>query len=781
MPESVLLSVRYLCEFLLRGGSLDSRFSGGAGRAALGTRIHRRLQKQGGAAYTPEVPLSLSCEKGDFVYHLSGRADGVIDEDGRITVDEIKTTAVALDALYEDKYPEHFAQGCVYAHILCQTRNLSGAAVRLTYCNIDSGDVRRFVRDYTAEELAAFFDDLIGQYERWAARTATWAKKRNASLQAAAFPFAAYRAGQRQLAVACYRTFESCGRLLACAPTGTGKTISTLFPAMKAMGEGHGGLIFYLTSKTVTRKAAEDAIALLREKAGGLSFNSLTLTAKDKICFLEERACNPDDCPYANGYYDRVNDAVYDILQQGGPLGRAEVEHYAKKRMLCPYELSLDLALWCDCVICDYNYLFDPVVHLQRFFETGGDYLFLIDEAHNLVDRSRNMYTAQLRKGDFALVKKLAPKNAKRLRTALAAVNSAFLALAKRCAAGETAILRQENPFDELTEPVERFIDAAAAYLEDNRGFEWEKELLEAYFATIFYTRILEKYGEDFVSLAYKRGSDVTAKLLCLDAARFVDESLSQGRAAVFFSATLLPLPYYREVLGSEEAKLLALESPFPPENLGLFVAEGISTKYADRAASVRPVADMLGTMVEAKTGNYIAYFPSYKYMADVLQAFTEQYPDIKTHVQTGRMDEAAREEYLAAFAEAPEESMLGFCVLGGIFSEGVDLPGERLIGTAVVGVGLPQIGPEPDSVKDYYNEKNGCGFDFAYTFPGMNKVLQAAGRVIRTEEDRGVALLIDSRFATARYRALFPAHWAHRVAVTREDFPRRLQSFWGG
>ncbi len=812
-PHEIHLSVRALAEFLLRSGSLDSRFTG-LDRAALGGRIHRRLQKQGGDGYSPEVPLSLVYRKGDFCYHLAGRADGVLREDGKFTVDEIKTTALPLEALSGESIPAHLAQGRVYAHMLCEARGLPACAVRLTYCNIDTGEVKRIAFDYTAGELRNYFEGLIAMYERWARHEAEWKEKRGASLQALAFPFETYRAGQRELAVVGYRTFEAGGRLLASAPTGIGKTASTLFPAMKALGEGHGARIFYLTSKTITRKAAEDAIALMRARQPGLQFLSLTLTAKDKVCFLPERNCTPAACPFADGYFDRVNDAVYDILQTGGALGRPEIEQYARQYRLCPYELSLDLALWCDCVVCDYNYLFDPVVHLQRFFEGGGDYLFLIDEAHNLVDRSRDMYSASLSKKDFAALRKLVPKQYKKLRSALSAINSAFLDIwrgtgvagedeedvtpleaasargARRDAPGaKDGVLWQAEPFTQLDEPLWAFLEAARRFLEDHRGAEWEPALLDIYFAATFYQRIMEQYGDNYLSLAYKSPGDTTVKLFCLDASEYIDESLSTGRAAVFFSATLLPMPYYRETFGSPDAKLLALESPFAHENLGLFVASGISTKYADRQRSLPDVAALLAEMVAAKAGNYIAYFPSYKYMNDVLDAFTAAHPHVKTHVQTGGMSEAAREAYLAAFEETDGgadgqgcygETMLGFCVLGGIFSEGVDLPGDRLIGCAVVGVGLPQIGPEPDGIKNYYDEKNGAGFAFAYTYPGMNKVLQAAGRVIRTATDRGVVLLIDSRFATARYQALFPPHWAHWRDVSRATLPGELAAFWG-
>ncbi|MDL2214054.1 ATP-dependent DNA helicase [Clostridia bacterium OttesenSCG-928-O13] len=782
MPHEIRLSIRYLAEFLLRGGSIDSRFSG-LDRGVEGTRIHRRLQKQGGAGYTPEVKLDAEIALEEFVYKLSGRADGVIVSDEGVAVDEIKTTARPLALVGEDDSPAHWAQGCCYAHILCKRDGLAGCGVRLTYCNVDTGEIKRFGRAYTAGELEDFVLGLLRAYQRWARLEVEHKQERAKSLQKLRFPYGDYREGQRAMAVAAYQAFRDGGRLFCCAPTGIGKTMSALFPAMKAVGEGHGERIFYLTAKTVARKAAQDALVRLRA-AEPLAFASVTMTAKDKICFLEERACLPEICPYAKGYYERNMDVVYALAKQGGDFTREAIETAAKEHSLCPYELSLDLALWCDCVICDYNYLFDPTVHLQRFFEAEGDYLFLVDEAHNLVERSRDMYSASLAKRSFFEFSKLVPKSHKRLRKALSGLNSAFISLRRRCEEEGARVLKQDTPPAELQKPLAQFVAATEAFLEDHRGGDFENELLTLYFEALFYAEVAEGYGSHYTTLIYKYGGDIVVKLLCLDASNYLDESMALGRASVLFSATLQPLGYYRQTLGgTREAKLLNLPSPFSREHLGLFIASGISTKYVHREESLTEVADMLGRLVAAKHGNYIAYFPSYSYMSQVLAAFESRWPGVEVLVQASGMEEAAREAFLAAFerdAETEEDkTMLGFCVMGGIFAEGVDLPGDKLIGTAIVGVGLPQMGPVPDSIREYYDEQNGCGFEYAYQYPGMNKVLQAAGRVIRTESDKGVVLLIDSRFATARYKEMFPQHWHSAEEVDPESLSRALKAFW--
>ncbi len=778
MADRISLSIRALTEFLLRQGSIDSRFSG-LDRAAEGARIHRRLQKQGGKNYKAELALQIEIEQDGFLYRLAGRADGVVDTPGGLLVDEIKTIASPLESLAENDHPAHWAQGCIYAHILCSQRQLSGCAVQLRYYQVETGEIQAFIRHYTEAELKDSVHALLTQYSRWARLSLNWKAKRDASLRALQFPFAQYRSGQRQMAIACYNTYKMGGRLFCCAPTGTGKTLSALFPALKALGEGYGERIFYLTAKTIARKAAEDALALLA-KNQACNLRQLTLTAKDKICFLEERRCLPEYCPYAEGYYDRVNDAVYTLLQEGTSFSRQNLEAAAKKYRLCPYELSLDLSLWCDCVVCDYNYLFDPVVHLQRFFESPGESLFLVDEAHNLVDRSREMYSARLQKGSFFAFKKQLPKQYSGLHKALNGINRCFISLRHQGEEAGVPVFQLACPPAELDQSLQKFRLSAEAFLQEHRGHGAEESLLELYFSVLFYQKIREGFDASYTVLLYSDAREVSLKLFCLDPSTFLEESLSLGRASVLFSATLLPLPYYRETLGGgEDAKLQNLPSPFQQGYLGLFVAGEISTKYARRRATLPEVADMLATLASGKTGNYLAYFPSYQYLREAAACLSERHPHLPLLIQESGMDEAAREHFLAAFQTGASNTLLGLCVLGGIFAEGVDLPGERLIGTAVVGVGLPQIGPEPDAIRDYYAQKNGFGFEYAYQFPGMNKVLQAAGRVIRTENDCGVVLLIDSRFTSQRYLSLFPAHWSHWQAVTAASLPAALAGFW--
>ena len=789
MP-TIHLPIRQLVEFLLRTGSIDSRFTG-FDRANEGARIHRRLQKAAGEGYAAEVFLTAEREMDGIAFALEGRADGIFtDEAGTIVIDEIKTTAIPTEEMQEDMNPCHWAQGMVYGAIYAQQNGLEQLDVRLTYYQIDTDEITRYTRHFTAGELEEFLCGLLRQYVPWAQRQLTWADARSASLQALRFPFPAYRPGQRALAGEIYRacaagkTEHKGGTRLFCqAPTGIGKTMSALFPALKAIGEGKGEKLFYLTARNTTQAAAEDALQRLHAGAPGLALRSVTLTAKEKACLCKDTdghpSCLPEVCPYAKGYFDRVKDALASLLDGTPQFSRAALEETARQFTVCPFELGLDLSAWCDVVIGDYNYLFDPVVRLHRFFDSAGDWLFLIDEAHNLPDRARAMYSAQFSKSSLTEAKRALGKGKSPLKAALTRADKAFLETRKQTAEqGGTAFL-QELPA-ELLKPLHALQAPLQDWLEQNPDAEAHAQLLDLYFAVQDITRAAERYDEHFVTQLSAYGSDLTLQLLCLDPSAFVDASLACGRAAALFSATLTPPGYYRSVLGCPDARAVALESPFPQEHLGLYCLPGISTRYKDREASIPAVSDALAALAGGKVGNYLAFFPSYAYLRAVWEDFSARYPAIPTLVQESGLDDGARAAFLARFAPDPAQTLLGFGVMGGIFGEGVDLVGDRLIGCAIVGVGLPQVNPRQEILRRYYDEHSGSGFDYAYRYPGMNKVLQAAGRVIRTAEDKGVVLLLDDRFARSEYTRLFPRHWRHLKYLNgTEQLKEELATFW--
>ena len=775
--EVVELSVRELVEFIMRSGSIDSRF-GGFDRAAEGARIHRKLQKEAGEHYRSEVTLAETTDIKGFTFKIQGLADGIFEEDGITVIDEIKTITRSLEDMDEDSRPVHWAQAKCYGYIYGSQHGLDFIDIQLTYYQVDTKEIRRFRKSFSVIELENFYLALLNAYIRWAEMQRQWVEKRNHTIRTLDFPYKTYRKGQREMAVAVFNTIKKSGKLFCQAPTGIGKTLSTLFPSVKALGSGMAEKLFYLTAKTITRQVAVDAFALMKEK--GLELRTVTLTAKDKICFLGERSCNPDDCPYADGYFDRVSDVLYEVLQKETVFSRENIEAIALENNLCPFEFSLDLTLWCDAIICDYNYLFDPLVALKRFFmDEKGDYVFLVDEAHNLVDRAREMYSAALRKSDFLNLKRQLTKTDKRLMEPLNKVNQAMIDLRKSCPDSRSRISREElGDFNEL---LGFFCFACEDWQKKHPDHPSAEAVLELYFQARTYLRIAEFYDEHYITTIHTYGSEVIVKQVCLDPALLLRARLACGRASVLFSATLTPLEYFIAVLGGEEeTPRYELPSPFDPSKLGILLADTISTRYVDREESYAPIAEMIAAFAAGKKGNYMVYFPSYAYLNAVCEIFGERFPDIKTMIQERDMDEAAREAFLAAFDAENPETLIGFCVMGGIYSEGIDLKGDRLIGTVIVGVGLPQIGDERNIIRNYYDDKQGSGFAYAYQFPGMNKVLQAVGRVIRDEADRGMVLFIDNRFSSSSYRRLFPPHLSHYIKVRSvQDIGRETREFW--
>lgn len=796
--DKYVLAVKNLVEFILKKGSIDSR-SSGVDRGLEGARIHRRIQRADadffGKDYSAEVSLYIELPFQEFIYAIDGRMDALIIQNDTITIDEIKTTDSPIETINENFDPIHWAQVSCYGYIYCKLNNIQTIQLQLTYFQIDSETICRYVRKKTFEELEIFFMELLEKYHRWALMQHSWVLQRNLSIQSIPFPFDEFRAGQRKMAAAIYKTIQLEERLFCQAPTGIGKTISSLFPAIKSMGLGYVEKIFYLTAKTITRQAAEDAFILMRQKK--LSLRSVTFTAKDKICFLEKRSCNPYECPFADHYYDRVNDIIFDLLQQHDDFSREMIESYARKYSLCPFELGMDLSIWCDAIICDYNYLFDPVVYLKRFFESHRNYIFLIDEAHNLPPRARDMYSAQISKQTILSVKKQFSKLFAPLGSSLKEVNSEMIALRKQV--GEESFFYSKEPLEDLLVSLRLFAERCSAYFEINRNKEVPEELLKLYFEIRFYLKIADLYNDSYITLVSKSKSELTVKQICLDPSEFLDESLRKGRAAILFSATLSPIDYFISVLGgdtptneekspenkSKKRKIIPvkrciLPSPFEEKNLEILIANKISTKYLDRSSSLVTITKMISSFCGSHKGNYLVFFPSYSYMNQTYDVFTASFPQFKTLIQFGGMSETEREEFLMKFNTLQEDTLIGFCVLGGIYSEGIDLKGERLIGAVVVGVGLPQISIEQNFLRDYFDNKNSHGYQYAYQYPGMNKVLQAAGRVIRGADDYGALLLIDSRFTTSDYKKLFPPHWSRAKLVNDElQVSDLLAEFW--
>ena len=784
--KTVRISVRALIEFILRSGDIDNRTESGPDPEAMlaGGRIHRKIQRSMPSTYRAEVPLKTTFEDGDLQLVVEGRADGIDRRDGMVLVDEIKGVYADVTRFTEAK-PLHLAQAYCYACMLAREEGLSGVTCQITYCDLDTEEIRRFQTVRTAEELETWMTDLAEQYFRWAHFQADHREERNRSGEALDFPYD-YRPGQKRIAVDVFRAGRRSRNLFVQAPTGVGKTLSVLFPSVKAMAEGLTERIFYLTAKTVTASVAEENLQVLLSR--GLDLLACTIRAKEKLCPNEVFECNPELCPYAKGHFDRVNDAVFELLKEGGLFTAERLLAAAEKAGVCPYEFALDVSVWCDTVIADYNYAFDPRVRLRRYFSegTGGDYIFLVDEAHNLPDRASEMYSASLVKEDVLALKKLIMKKDGRASRALDRLNRAMLSLRRNLGdypgvgrgilSGTVAELPDINF---LMEPLTGSYFELSRLLEEQKNFPERKEVLTGFFEIRTFLETAEQAGEGYRIYARFDDDGFRIRLLCVDPSARLKKCLESARTTVFFSGTLLPVQYYKEMLtGDPEEYAIYTESPFDPENRLLLAASDVSSRYQRRTETeFRRIAEYLRITVSAKTGNYLAFFPSYEFLGKVEKVL--RIPGTEILVQEKEMDEDQRRAFLSVFAKADGNSRLGLCVMGGAFSEGIDLAEDRLIGCIVVGTGLPAINPESELVKEYFDAAGKDGFDYAYRYPGMNKVRQAAGRLIRTDRDRGVILLLDDRFLTPRSRSLFPLEWADLRRTDLSRIEEELNSFW--
>ena len=776
----IRISVRSLVEFILRSGDLDSR-RGAMDKEAMqkGSRLHRKIQRQMGGNYRPEVPLKYDIEYEDVVLRIEGRADGIFTEDGKTCIDEIKGVYRKVETL-ESAVPVHRAQAMCYAFITADQENLEEIDVQMTYANLDTEEIRRFRETLTRTFLKNWFQDLVDQYHQWVSYRQLWKEKRDASMKKLEFPFS-YRKGQREMVTGVYHAVSSKKQIFVQAPTGVGKTMSSVFPAVRAVGEGKGEMIFYLTAKTITRTVAQDAFEILRQR--GLLFQTVTITAKEKLCCCEKPECTPEKCPYAKGHFDRVNEAVYELWTSEQFFSREKIIAQAEKFKVCPFEMCLDLSLWVDGVICDYNYVFDPNVHLKRFFgeNVSGEYIFLIDEAHNLVERGREMYSASLAREDIVEVRKFIKPYSPKLYRVLGRVAKQLLELKKEsdpCLVMENTgtlpltLLQVQGEMDRLLEepPSQEVVDG----------------ILELYFDIRDFLNISELTDENYVIYgAAGEDGKYRVHLYCVNPAANLQEYLSKGRSAVFFSATLIPMQYYRSLLSTREDDYgIYVRSPFDQKNRRILICADVSSRYTRRGyGEYRKIAEYIARMAWQKKGNYMVFFPSYRLMEDVFQVYEEEFSSdwVRCICQTSSMNEREREEFLEEFKDQKEETLLGFCIMGGIFSEGIDLMGDRLIGAAIIGTGLPQVSLERELLKQYYDKRGECGFDHAYRYPGMNKVLQAAGRVIRTREDKGTILLMDERFLNTDYRMLFPAEWEDAAVCRLGNVEQYLKQFWKG
>ena len=778
--KNVKTSVRHLVEFILRSGDLKSGGSLKKPEAMLeGSRIHRKLQKGAKGDYRAEVPLTFTKEYEGFSLTVEGRADGIYTSRKTYVIDEIKGTYTDLEEMKEP-VPVHLAQARVYAYIYAHDNDLKKIKVRMRYCHLVSEDIKSFEESYTFEELQTWFDGILAQYYKWAEFIASWRDIRDESIKGMQFPFE-YRPGQQQLTADVYRSILRKKQLFVRAATGTGKTMSTVFPSVIALSEGLIEKIFYLTAKTVAANVAEEAFSILADK--GARIKALRMTSKERICPCEETDCDPSVCKYAKGHFDRVNDVLYEILTSEDMYERNCISAAAERTCVCPYELQKDLEAFTDATICDYNYVFDPAAKMKGYFgdEPGKkpESVFLIDEAHNLVERARDMFSASLFREEFVKFRAMIPEKETKL---ISACSSCIRALGSMKKEMNGARLVKTDISDKLLFSLMRLTTLIEEYLERVEDRQQSRKIMDFYFDIKEFTAVCDLVDENYIIYeAIRKGGDFELRLFCVNPAANLAKVMDGSRSAVMFSATLIPVNYYKELLSEEEEPYAVyVESPFPKENRIILSASDVTSIYSKRGTDeYLKFAQYLKTVTESKRGKYMAFFSSYEMLEEVGAIF-ESIADIGLDIRMQKPDmtEDEKQSFLRAFDE--ENSwLIGLCIMGGIFGEGIDLSGDKLIGAIVIGAGLPGVSEERGLLKDYFDENGKDGFKHAYLFPGMNKVQQSAGRVIRTMSDKGVILLLDSRFGKRSYIELFPREWNDVKSCTLGNVREQLAEFW--
>lgn len=774
--KEIVLSVHGLVDFLLRSGNIDNRIFNNSSMAE-GSRVHLRYQQIQNNNYLSEEELSCEIVVDDFKFVISGRADGIILGKKTPIIDEIKSTVIELEKFYEENKNWHLGQAKVYAYMYAKENELDTMGVRLTYISQKDDEDKLIMNfSYSFDELEEFITNLCVDYLSFYKMIDLHKNQVKISADALDFPYGNYRPGQRDLAKYVYGTILNEDTLFIEAPTGIGKTISTLFPAIKSIPKCGSEKIFYLSAKAMAKEVAFDASKLMLEK--GLDAKVIKLNSKEKMCFTGEHRCNPDECPFAIGYYDKLRSILTEIVQNESLINDEVIYKYANRYQVCPFELQLDVSLFCDLVICDYNYLFDPIVYLKRYFELSKtNYVALIDETHNLVDRSREMYSISLELNEFLKVQKKFkkfkhPKFKRSLKKIIVYLNDI-----KEC---EDKYMIQEEDFDPY------FYELLMNYFKQCQDIlknfpEVNYDIFIDNFRNVNrFLKISEFISKGFITYYEKNEDDLFVHIKCVDSSKLVKDTLKKLKSSIFFSATLTPIDYYVKCLGgNDDTPIMKLDSPFPSENCLTIVRSDLSTRYKDRINTYKEISKTIDLVIKKKVGNYLVFFSSYQYLEEVYSRmdFDENIRYIK---QTRDMEDKDKNKFLSYFEVDPNKTTVGFAVLGGIFSEGIDFYSDKLIGAIVVGVGLPQISFERDLIKEHFDSEEINGYEYAYVNPGITKIIQAAGRVIRSENDKGIIVFIDDRFKQFKYRNILQKQYKNNQYVTNErQIEFLLEQFW--
>ena len=753
-------SVRGIIEYCLKGGSIDDRYISRT-RAIDGITAHSKLQKDNSDRYEnyeKEVSLKTSFEKKYIIINVEGRADGIIKKGKKVIVEEIKSTYKDLNYIEEDYNELHWAQGKFYGFIYCMDNELKEIDIRLSYYNINTEEAKYFQKTYSIKELSNFVDELMNKYFYFIELQIILRTRRDKSIENLKFPFANYRKGQKELAINSYNCIKEGATMFVQAPTGIGKTISTIFPAIKSIGQGKGSRIVYLTAKTITASVAEEAFNKLINN--GLESKVVLITAKEKMCINNVVKCNPEDCIYAKDYYSKIDNVIKLLIREENVFSREIIKSYAEKYKVCPFELSLDLTYCCDAIICDYNYAFDPRVRLKRLFEDkANENILLIDEAHNLVSRAREMYSGEISKGKVLLISRLIKGKAPGLSKIVDLINKEMISIRRELEEENIDIMNKNIVYKKLIKLLRMYINEADTYLVKNKGTIGYDEILDFYFEARTFIALNELYSKDYTTILTKDRSELTIKIFCIDPSNNIGTIINKSFSTIIFSATLSPIKYYIDLLGgNENSYRLNLGSPFKKENLKTYISE-LDMRYINRDKNIEELCRIIKSFINTRIGNYIVFCPSFEYMKKVYNEYVKLYDKDEIIIQKENLTESEKEDFLDSFKVGV--NITAFCVIGGMFSEGVDLTGDRLIGTVIIGVGFPKVSIENNIIASYFEDK---GFDYAYTYPGINKVLQSVGRIIRTEEDTGQTLLVDRRYSYSKYRSMLPKEWDIKI-----------------
>ncbi|HEY3416997.1 MAG TPA: ATP-dependent DNA helicase [Armatimonadota bacterium] len=783
--QTIELGVRDFLNLALKTGGLTAEFAP-RNRAAEGIATHVSAAGKRPAGYQREVFVRHFFTWQDFTLVISGRIDGILVEDGEVMVEEIKSTYLPLESLNAEGNAFHVAQLKLYHYFESQRRPGVRLTPVLTYVNPLTLDERSFRMKWDVTESRAFFEELaIGFLQRELERR-HWRTVRNASLKGLRFPFPSLRPGQVELVETVDQAITGQQDVLVEAATGIGKTMGVLYPALRRLhGQGYSR-VFYLTAKSAGVDIVRKTVATLREQ--GMRMRVLYLQAKERCCPLSGPArpeCSEEDCPYALDFYTKAEGILSDLLAHE-ELTPELIAQAARQETLCPFELSLELSLYSDLIVCDYNYVFDPAVYLRRFFAQGlpNDNLFLIDEAHNLVPRSREMYSATLTEETLNDLHKMVGRGRKGLDVCLDRLRELFAKWREDAEWEGARALRLPELPDEVAPLVDGVLDYTGDILARMAKGEERSALLELYFDLIGFNRIAAEVTSEYAVYVHLARNHGRLRLLCLHPGPKLRTRLERSVSTVLFSATLSPEHYFAELLGARDGyRYLTLDSPFPRENRLYLHVPDVSTRFVAREETKPSVAQVILDVARARVGNYLAFFPSYNYLGTIAAEITlARADDLTVHVQRQGLSMAQQAEFLREVCTpGGERSKLGLAVMGGLFGEAIDLPGEQLVGTIIVGPGLPGVNIEQSLIQEYFEENHAEeGFFYAYIVPGLIRVIQAAGRVFRTPEDRGVVVLMDDRFLEEPYRDLLPEDWdAQDADFSTQEYRGVLEEFW--